>query len=369
MINPILKLTRLLAALFFWVPSLLHAQVVGPVPSPFESIEQNSVSNMEAFGDTLWIGPGLNRNIGNSPKWFLPEGADSVVAGRGRVYSLALASDTVFSGLGFNFQQAEGSVQTGVGYQISTDGGDSWSFLPLPLDTETDSTFIYGGNRYRQLPIIVAQQSPPFKTDFQGQTVFSANWASGIMRSRDFGQQWERMILPPQSADSLVPEESYTFTSPNGSERYDPRGDQNLLGFSVLIDSDGNVWAGTAGGINISSNALTAPRDSVRWRHIQAEGSDLLGNWIISIAEQSSTGDIWMTNWASGISAGELYGIVRTSDNGETFDQYLPGQQINDIGFMGNHVFAAGETGLFVSPDNGQNLQRIEQIQSPHSFI
>lgn len=365
----IFKSTSVIAALFIFFASPLHAQVLGTVPSPFKSIKQNSVSNMEAFGDTLWIGPGLNRNIGNEETWFLPEGADSVNSGRGRVYSLALGRDTVLSGLGFNYQQVDGSVQTGVGYQVSTDGGDSWSFWPLPLDAETDTTFVYGGETYQKLPIIVPQQSPPFEIDFQGQTVFSANWATGILRSLDFGRNWERLILPPQSSDSLVPEQSYSFSSKDGANRYDPRADQNLLGFSVLIDRSNNVWAGTADGVNISPNALSAPRDSVRWRHFQVNSSELVGNWIITIKQQPSTGDIWMTNWISGISPDEQYGIVRTSDEGETFDQYLVGQRINDIGFMGNYVFAAGDVGLFISPDNGKNWQQVEQIQSPNSFI
>ena len=125
-------------------PVLLRAQVIGQVPSPFESIEQNSVSIMESYGDTLWIGPGLNRNIGNSQEWMFPEGADSVTMGRGRLFSLELARDTVIAGLGFTDTGSSGSVQTGIGYHTSTDGGDNWNFEPLPLDESTDTTFVYG---------------------------------------------------------------------------------------------------------------------------------------------------------------------------------------------------------------------------------
>lgn len=361
-----MRTSFLIIALFLGTASHLNGQIVGTVPSPYESIEQNSISNMEAFGDTLWIGPGLNRNIGNEPDWFYPADADSITTGPGRLFSLGLARDTVFAGLGYNFASADGSTQTGLGYHLSTDGGDSWSFLSLPLDAEDDTTVVYGGESYRMLPITVPQQSPPFEIAMKGKTVFTANWASGILRSTDFGASWQRMILPPQSADNLVPEQSYEFSS----NRYDPRADQNLLGFSVLVDHTKNVWAGTAGGVNISPNALTAPQDSVRWRHLQAgnEG-ELLGNWVVTIVQQPTTGDIWMTNWASGISQNEQFGIIRTTDGGQTFDQYLVGQKINDIGFLGSHIFAAGDNGLFLSPDNGTSWQQITQIQSPENFI
>ena len=347
-----------------------HAQITGPVPSPRESIRENSVSVMAAFGDTLWIGPGLNRNIGNSANWLLPSGADSVTGGGARVFSLSLSRDTVIAGLGFNFQTDSESVQSGAGYYVSDDGGESWTFIPHPLEEDSDTTFVYGGTTYSKLPITVPQQSPPFEADHLGNTILSANWASGIVRSRNFGASWERLILPPQSADSLVPEQNYEFSA-DGVNRYDPRFDQNLLGFGILIDNEGNVWAGTAGGLNISENAVSAPSDSIRWLHLQAgnEESGLLGNWIIDIKQQPATGDIWMTNWPAGLQSFERYGIVRTSDGGNSFDRYLVDEKINDLGFMGDYIFAAGDNGLFISPDNGQSWEQINRIESPNTFI
>ena len=348
----------------------VSAQVVGPVPSPFESIEQNSVSNMGALGDTLWIGPGLNRAIGNSENWYFPEGANRITDDRGRLFSVALAPDTVWAGLGYNAQSSSGSVQAGLGFHLSTDGGNSWSYIPNPNDDGDDSTFVYGNTTYQKLPVTAQEQSPPFDIALHNTTVFSANWALGLVRSTDFGDSWQRIILPPQQADSLVPSREYNFNSPDGN-RYDPRYDQNLLGFSVMIDNKNRVWAGTAGGVNISDNALTAPADSIRWRHIQFDGSQnsLLGNWVITIKQQPGTGDIWMTNWSAGISDDEQFGIVRTSDGGKTFDRYLAGQRINDIGFFNGTIYAAGDNGLFKSSDGGNSWTRIPQIRSANTFI
>lgn len=348
----------------------MRAQITGPISSPWESIKENSVSVMAAFGDTLWIGPGLNRNIKNSINWLFPSGADSVTDGPARVFSLSLSQDTVIAGLGFNFQTEGGSIQTGAGFHLSADGGETWIFSPHPLEDEDDTTFVYGGISYSKLPITVPQQSPPFEADHTGETILSANWASGIVRSRDFGQSWRRLILPPQSADSLVPEQSYEFNA-DGTNRYDPRYDQNLLGFGLLIDDQNNVWAGTAGGLNISKNAAFALADSIRWTHLQVsnETDGLLGNWIIDIKQQPASGDIWMTNWPAGLQSFERFGIVRTSDGGTTFDRYLIDEKINDLGFKESFIFAAGDNGLFISPDNGQTWQQIERIQSANTFI
>lgn len=367
----LLRLRVLIVLIFLlgW-SSNAFAQIVGPVPSPFESIEQNSVSNMAALGDTLWIGPGLNRTINNNPQWIFPEGAEKITNNEGRVFSLDLAPDTVWAGLGYSAQTSSGSVQAGLGYHYSIDGGDSWQFVENPNDAEDDTTFIYGGNTYQKLPVTAQEQSPPFDLAMDGNTIFSASWALGLVRSLDFGQSWQRIILPPQQADSLVPENEYTFTA-DGANRYDPRYDQNLLGFSVLIDNQGNVWCGTAGGLNISENALTAPADSIRWRHIKFNGSEngLLGNWIITIKQQPSTGDIWMTNWTAGLSSNEQYGIVRTSDGGQSFDRYLRDERINDIGFRDGVIWAAGDNGLFMSSDDGASWTKLPRIESANTFI
>ncbi|NGP76230.1 hypothetical protein G3570_06275 [Balneolaceae bacterium YR4-1] len=348
----------------------VRAQVYGPVPSPYESIQENTVSVMAAYGETLWIGPGLNRNIANAPSWHYPEGATKVTDGPARVFSLTLGRDTVIAGLGYSKETADGEVKTGDGFHLSFDGGQTWLYSPQYVEQEDDTVIIYGGQSYSKLPITVPQQSPPFEIDHFGDTILSANWASGLIRSRDLGESWERLILPPQSADRLVPEQSYTFTSSSGNS-YDPRFDQNLLGFAVLVDDDQIVWAGTAGGLNISENALKASIDSIRWEHVQVTGDNngLISNWIIDIKQQPGTGDIWMTNWPSGLQPSEQYGIVRTADGGNTFDRYLLDEKINDLGFNGSFIYAAGDDGLFISPDNGLNWNQYEQIESVNTFI
>jgi hypothetical protein len=338
------------------------AQISGEVIDRFTSITQNSVSNMGAIGDTLWTGPLLYYTLEGTVNFFAPEGADSVLEGRGRLFSISVSPDTVVAGLGYNDDASGESVQTGLGFHTTTDGALSWNFIPLPLDDPDSTTILYGGRLIETVPVIVPQQSPPFDVTFSGSTIFSAGWASGIRRSRDFGESWERILLPPTTLRELRPNRSYDFV-------FDPRLDNNFLGFSVLIDRDGHVWAGTAGGINISRDALTAPADSISWARIWAGANvdRMLGNWVIKMRENPYDGRIWMTNWIA--AQGERQGVVSTGDKGNTFTRYLEGERIYDLAFDGETIYASGDNGLFISRNNGQTWEQIGQIRSNNAII
>jgi hypothetical protein len=357
------------------ISSYVHAQQAGPLPERTLIFSQNSISNIGAFGDTLWVGPQLARNIGNRFDWYVAD-TDSVARGRGRLYSIALAQDTVFTGLGFITTSGDDQIQTMMGFYLSVDGGDTWRFIPPPLDDVSQTSIRYGGQDIRSLAIVVPQQAPPYNVAFRGETLFTSAWALGIRRSKDFGHTWDRILLPPFELNELVPEGTYTFefnprapaANTDMGQRF-PNGWTNFLGFSVMIDHDGYVWAGTAGGLNISDNALTAPSDSIRWRHIRAQGgiSSMLGNWIIRIRQNPFDKKVWMTNWVT--FQGEQQGLVATSNRGQTFEQHLVNEDILDVTFNGSHIFAAGRNGLFISPDNGVTWVKQPQIRSSNSFL
>lgn len=371
-------------------PFLGYTQVIGPENpdiDKFNTIRQNSVSTIAAIGDTIWVSPALNRNIGNAGEWFSPDNAVEVVNGASRVFSLSLTQDTVIAGLGFSAESPAGPVPSGYGFYTSIDGGESWRLIEFPLDPEPPSSceptaetydpicdieFQYGDETYTRIRTTVPQQSPPYAVDSRGDVIFVAAWASGLLRSTDFGDSWEKVILPPSSVDNFNPDEDYEWTSSYNGEiinRYDPRGDNNLLGFGVLIDSQDRLWFGSAGGINISENALSAPIDSISWKHLRFNNTSdgLLGDWIITIKEDPQTNRIWLTNWIADQS--QQQGLVYTDDVGESFTQVLKGERINDVEFKDDYIFAAGDNGLFISEDEGDSWVRSPQIKSPNTFI
>ncbi len=368
-------------------PGSVLAQLTGPLNSEFNSIRQNGISSLAATGDTVWISPSLNRNIDNAPEWFRPTGIDFIDEGDARVFSLDVNGDTVVAGLGFTSETLAGPQPAGFGYYISVDGGDTWRFSNFLLDRsiDADTTFIYGGVTYTRKRIIVPEQSPPYNVAFKGNVIFSTNWASGLLRSTDLGQSWERVVIPPFGISELTPERDDYFwvdcIDGGGQECeitniYNSVRDDNLKGFSVHIDSQNRVWYGSAGGINISDNALSAPIDSIRWRNVRFDNSSngLLARWIIEIKEDTSSGRVWMTNWlAEG--TGSIYenldrnGIVFTEDGGITFKQRLIGKRISAITFNEGFVFAGGDDGLFISDDGGDSWIQIPQIKSPNTFL
>jgi len=344
--------------------SLVYSQIIGP-RSEFvsETISQNSISNLATYGDTVWIGPQLQRNIGRSTQWFIPENIDSILIGNGRVYSLALKQDTIFAGIGRTSDLDGQTIDEAFGFYFSEDGGDTFEFISYQVEDLDQVTYTYGGNTITQLPVVVRQQSPPYMVDRKGDVFFAAAWATGLLRSLDGGQTQERIIIPPSNEDSLVPEKTYNFD-------FNPRNDTNFLGFSVLIDSKNRVWFGTAGGLNMSPNAMYAPKDSVKWYHYtfnSVNPNSLPGNWIIYLTQQPGTNRLWMTNWVA--QTGESYGISYTEDDGKHFVRFLDGEKIYAITFYHNWIIASGENGVFYSKDDGISWNQIKAIRSPNQLI
>ncbi|NBB76457.1 MAG: hypothetical protein GVY02_03680 [Bacteroidetes bacterium] len=87
--------------MFFPLSKPVTAQLYGPQPGEFKSLERQSVSSLEYGDQRIWIGPGLNAYQTATGEFFVPENADSVFDARGRVFSLATAGNRILAGLGF----------------------------------------------------------------------------------------------------------------------------------------------------------------------------------------------------------------------------------------------------------------------------
>lgn len=339
------------------------ANVLDLVPTP--GILSNSVTNLHAEGDTLWVGPLLNLTSDEGQSWQVAE-SDSLQETANRVFSIDVEGSVVWVGLGYT-DLTSGQPSAG-GFLVSTDGGRSFSYRFPQLDAPGDSLLPYGVSQLKALPVIVPQQSPPYDLDYDPvrDELWVAAWASGLRKSTDGGRTWQRVVLPPDDLDAIQPDVPYDF-------RLEPQrgtlGNLNHMGFGVLVDETGTVWAGSAGGLNRSTDGGLA------WQKFLADGTvnGPLGNWIISIEEQPLAGrnPIWFANWV-GQQAGEQFGVTVTRDGGETFEQMLIGRQVFDFAFRGNTVYVAGEDGLFISDDEGRTWRSVRSFRDaaqPDRFV
>ncbi len=333
------------------------AQIAEMIPG----ILSNSISNLHHENGVLWAGPFLNYTDDGGLSW-ARAGADSLFGTRNRVFSIDIEGDVIWVGLGFNDNSAGDNVQSAGGFLVSLDGGQSFSYRFPQLDNPDATQEVYGVSVLPALPVIVPQQSPPFDVDYDPvhDEVWVAGWASGIRRSADGGRTWKRVVLPPDDLEAIEPDMEYAFSV---EPQRGGMGSLNHMGFAVLVDETGTVWAGTPKGINRSTDG------GVSWQRFSARGTanSLTGNWVVSIEEQPLPGrnPVWMATWNAGESTDtEQFGITVTPDGGETFEQVLVGERVIDFAFRGETVYVAGrESGLFITEDGGLTWRTVTDFR------
>lgn len=356
----ILKLFASAVLIVLAASPALARQDAGLDMSPY-GILNNSVANLHVTDDAIWVGPFLNVSTDFGATWNVPE-TDSLFGSPNRLFSIDIDGDVIVAGLGRADNSGGESVQTAAGFLVSEDGGQSFRYRFPQLDDPDDTTETYGVSVLPALPVIVPQQSPPFDVDIDEATgtIWVAGWASGVRRSEDMGRTWQRVVLPPDDLDQIRPDQTYSFPV---EPRRGGNGSLNHMGFSVLIDVTGTVWAGTAGGLNRSLDG------GLSWDKFKADGTStsLTGDWIISIEEQASAGQpvIWMATWNTSESGGGTgqFGVTLTRDGGQTFEQTLPGERVYDFAFDGPRAYVAGDGGLFISDDFGRSWNSISDFR------
>jgi len=309
-----------------------------------EQLPSNSVSHVAVEGGSIWIGTskGLARSADGAHTWENYFGNPAFA--RPGIYSIALRGDTVWSATGYIRELDNAEVQTGSGYAYSTDNGVTWNSRPQPVDARDDSVVQYGINQVEFLPIVVPEQNVTFDVELTGRHVWVASWAGGIRRSSDLGATWERTVLPSRNLNSIAPEDTLQ------DYLIDPRRDNNFLGFAVHAENDSTIWAGTAGGVNKSTDG------GISWVKFNRDNQvrPILGDWVIAIASQRTTAGtvVWTTNWpAEG--ENQQYGISATRDGGASWTNYLHDVKAYGFAFRDSIVYVATTEGLYRTADGG----------------
>ncbi len=441
-----LLVLALVLALAFAVPGAFAQDFAARVDSLIEvgGPQRNIVDNLDAEGDTLWAGQQLTFTPDDGATWFLVDdpALTPPIAPTAIVYSLDVEGPNVWVGLGFQDPAIASRPQSAAGFAHSEDGGRTWAYEFPQLDQPEDTLQVYGCNYFRPnvepseivpilgcgeggvenlafqlpaLPVIVPQQSPPFDIDFDPATrdVWVAGLASGIRRlewledEQRYARDFERVVLPPDTVDSIRPDEPLSFFfAPERNEFEEAR---NFLGFSVLVDETGTVWAGTVAGVNHSrpedvfefvvfDTTGTVPTDTLVERAWQRTGFDgtnagLPGDWVVAIeeqpvgdpqaevgTEQNPRNPVWLAVWRA-VEPTERFALVVTRDGGERFETaLLSGRRIYDVAFCPDAasyctpetVYAAGDDGLFISDDDGRTWRTVRDFpdaERPGLFV
>ena len=350
---------------------------------------RNAVTTMDAANGRLYAGPRLVIVQPDGSLTF-PGRLPALMPGTpepARVFALEAEDDgRVLVGLGYTNFAGDAAIPSAGGFAYSTDGGETFAARGAPLDASTDITVTYGANTLPASPIFTPDDAPPFWVDIDRTTgdLYSANALAGLRVSSDDGVSWRRVVLPADTLRQLEPGGTYNFPYTPAGVRLpgsdDPRDVSrfgfNFIVYSVLVDEEGTVWAGSLAGLNRGDADTVDPVSGDRaWVRYTADSAipSPAGDFIVALEEREIDGardEVWMAAWPSGRDVNvapnaedEQFGVTvwRGDDaNGDPlFDTVLLGERIYDLAFSGAIVYAAGQNGLFISSDGGRDWRGV----------
>ena len=313
----------------------------------------NSIGESYAKDNTLWVGTshGLSKTTDEGISWKNFVTVKEFT--KQNISSMAFWGDTIFTSLIYVSVKNDGSYSAGDGFTLSSDGGTSWVHYSQAKDDRADTVITYGINRLSALAVIVDEQNVTYNCSIFGNTIWIASWAGGIRKSTDLGKTFERVILPPDNLFSINPNDTLSF-------RIDPNRYLNHRAFSVLAVDSLEIWAGTADGINKSTDG------GISWRKFNSlsETSPILGDWVIHINQQKykDKNRIWITNKNTDTIKNDHRGVCFTEDGGETWTSLLHGVESNYFAFKDSIIYVATSIGILRSDNDGKTFELFDNF-------
>jgi hypothetical protein len=328
-----------------------------------ETPASNSINDIVANGDTIWIGTsrGVSKTTDNGNSWTNYYGSSSF----GTESIAALHFDTynsiVWTTTAHSVKRDGQSLPEGSGIRFSTNNGDDWILVPQPIDEEGDSILTYGINQIRALPVTVAIQNISYDIVTTKNYVWITSFAGGLRRCNidslilNPNRRWERILLPPDRLNSISPNDTLDFTLLPVAGKFGKEGNLNHRLFSIVAANDSTVYVGTANGINKTTQALL-PADQIPWTKFnhQNQTDGMSGNFIVAVDYNKNSNTIWAASWKAE-DLNEDYGVSSSTDGGATWSVSLLNEKAHNFGLFGNKVISATDNGAFRSADNGKS--------------
>ncbi|CAN5622190.1 FlgD immunoglobulin-like domain containing protein [soil metagenome] len=319
-------------------------------PKTSKFIISNFITDILKSGDTTWFatGKGLMRTIDHFNSFQYYRGLEPF--GDDDISGLAIYKNLIVVSTATTQKISGDDVPVGTGIKVSTDYGSSWSSYPQPIDSRADTVITYGSNTIHALAVVVPQQNLSYdinitknRNDTTTFTIWIASYAAGIRKSTDYGNTWQRVVLPPDNLDSVsINGTGYNFT-------LDPRGNLNHRGFAVSSLNDSVIFCGTANGINRSSDF------GLSWRKYTYQNSGtgtsrVAGNFVVNFKVQKyNNKNIFWAATRRAEDNNEKNALTYSSDGGYTWAYTLNDLSPNGISFKDSITYGLTDGGVWRS--------------------
>lgn len=340
----------------------------------YEAIESptqksNSVQDIITTDDLIILGTSgglsISKNNGESWKNFYgtePFGDDGTI-------SIGFYDNIIWATTGQTTEANGEDLPEGTGIKYSTDFGETWTSIPQPVDDPGDSSVTYGINTLRALPVTTRINNISYDISFTKNTIWIASFAGGLRKSSDMGVTWERVVLPPDTLDSISPNDDLNFTLQPVAGKFGNESWLNHRVFSVFGTNDSTLYVGTAGGINKSSD------NGISWTKFshQNQANPISGNFVVGLGHNKADNSIWAATWKAE-NLDEFWAVSHSSDGGENWEVTLPEEHAHNFGFKylgGNdsHVFVPTDNGIFRTQNNGNTWIQPSVIKDSYTNI
>jgi hypothetical protein len=206
----------------------------------------------------------------------------------------------------------EGLLPAGGGLAYSLDRGTTWNYVPQPT------------------PFNTVIQNVTYDIALHPTGVWIASFGGSVSKSLDRGSNW--VSVPP---DSLF---------------LDVANNLNHRAFS-LINADGVLYIGTAGGVNRSLDG------GVTWANFSHlnQAQPISGNFVVALGQQKWRGREYI--WAATVNAedeNEFRAISVSEDGGFSWRTTLDGDFTHNFAFDDSIAYAVTDRGFYKSIDFGR---------------
>lgn len=331
-----------------------------------ETPASNSISDILIVGDTIWLGTsrGLTRSTDKGLTWKNYYGTSEF--GTESITALGYWKGIIFAATAHSIKKDNQSLPEGSGIRFSSNNGETWFTIPQTVDDAGDSTEIFGINngitlpKVRALPVTTTVQNIIYDIAFTPNTIWIATFAGGIRKNNidslinNQRTRWKRVILPSDKVNSVGLNDTIKFALQPVAGKFGLDNNLNHRGFSIIAINDSTLLAGTANGVNISTD------NGISWvksNHQNNSNYPISGNFIVALAYNSVSNTVWAASWKAE-DQNEFYGVSYSKDNGLNWETTLRDEKAHNFGTYSYFIIAATDNGPYLGSIFRQSISK-----------